>query len=342
MQKHGVNCRMKNKDGSATAYIIAVGTSNGNMKTHTLIRYTGGSGGERISSIAAYYADTQSPLASTSHNRFIFADLFDSMFQLEGPSNTLIRECNLPEIAWVEMDSEMINRVVKWFSRQHPDRTVGKAHHIFSRDLDYATAFPGFKILDLRPAPGKFWITTALHLYKAACNIQTTNLIFNGVQNKEYVYKIKDHFNAHGWWPEYWLWYGPISWDEFLDIACSQLFNKTRPERFDDVADMVLDSANVVTDVDLSWSDEFCKFIGISNLTTDHTSALRNWVNGNLQILERVGITTDTHAELSVPDQIQLLKSKFTPVFYDVIHERFKNTSMRNYWGVAKWQGTGL
>lgn len=293
------------------------------MKNYILVRFSGGSGGERISSIAAYYLDQEYQFTSNSHNRFTFNDLFNTTFQIEAPSYTLINKCNIPDTYWYNMDAEMISRVVELFKQKNPSRLIGKTHFHFDKNLDYSVAFKGFKLLDLRPQLDKLWIINALQLYKTACNIETTNLTHSGTNVKDFQHIITEHFNMHGWWPEYWMWYGPVSWEEFIDRVCLDMSSELEHSTIINTPDILLESANMATDLNLSWADDFCKFIGISKLIPEHCVEMVEWVTGNLKILDRLGMLDKIHENLTAAEQIQLLKSTFIPIYSDIMYEKF-------------------
>lgn len=293
------------------------------MKNYVLVRFMGGSGGERIASIAAYYLDQEYQSIVTSHNRFMFNDLFNTALQLEAPSDDLVNKLNIPNTYWYNMDAEMISTVVESFKQQHPFRSVGKTHYHFDKNLDYSVAFKGFKILDLKPSHNKLWLITALQLYKTACNIETTDLVHSGTNVSRFQHIITDHFNTHGWWPEYWMWYGPIPWNEFIDKVCLDIVSELEHNTVISTPGMLLESANIVTDIKLSWTEEFCKFIGISELIPEHRAEMLEWVNGNLKILEQLGLADKINENLSATEQVQLLKSTFLPIYDDIIYEKF-------------------
>ena len=296
------------------------------MKNYILVRFAGGSGGERITSIAAYYLDQEYQSTSINHNRVAFNDLFDTVFQLVSPPYKLANRYNIPDTYWYNMDTETISRVVECFKQRYPSRLIGKTHYQFNKNVDYSVAFNGFKILDLKPKLDNAWITTALQLYKTACNIVTTDLVHNIINVNDYQHIITDHFNTHGWWPEYWLVYGPVPWAEFIDKVCLDIpFHLLR---WDDStiinsSDILLESSNVATDLNLSWETDFCKFIGIPELISEHRAEMIEWVTGNLKILERLGMSDKIHENLTAAEQIQLLKSTFIPIYSDIIYEKF-------------------
>tara|TARA_R110000868_G_scaffold164293_1_gene396744 strand:- start:1667 stop:2617 length:951 start_codon:yes stop_codon:yes gene_type:complete len=306
------------------------------MKDYALIRYTGGAGGERITSIIAHYLNKNTIDIKNSYNRIKFTDLFHNSFTTEAPyDRNVIIKCNLPSTSppsdprhgmvndWINCDSADVSRVVQYYKnkKQKIGDVVGKSHFVFNENLDYSIAFEGFKILDIRPAAGKDWVTTALQWYKAACNIVTErNPNWQSVVSSDEFRSIEEHLDTYGWIPEYWLWgWGSISWDEFLEKDCHNLKEHRIPLKYDNAADMVLEACSVTTDVDLKWTTDLCKFIDIPELIPDHYVTLTNWVNGNLQILDQFGLADKINEEMTVDEQCRLLKSSFNSTIYDDI-----------------------
>lgn len=288
------------------------------MRNFKLIRYEGGAGGERLTSIVSQYVDSATGPESSNNNRIQFNDLFESAFQLEWPKQQLIKTFSLPNQPWWSINDCDIRNVVNYYKNKNKHTSVGKAHYIFDTNLDYKVVFDDFKILDIKNITSQLWITKSLQLYKSGCGVLNhLNLTSPADSYKE---QIQAHYVEHGWWPEYWLWYGVIPWDNFINLEVENVFQSNLSSK-DNVADVVIDAATLVTDVTLSWMPALNEFLNVSELDKQHIDILIDWVNGNLDILKQLGLIQYLNTELSSEDQKQLLKDTFKPLSY-LIYDR--------------------
>lgn len=223
---------------------------------------------------------------------------------------------NMPPELWCNMSDDQLKAVVEYFKREKPDLRIGKIHFNFSNSIDYRYVFEGFNVIDLRPPVNAAWITRALHLFKSALRRKTEDYTrFSAIFGAEE--KFAEHVRLHGWWPEWYVWRGPISLEQFLDEEL--MHYHTYIQSLPPALDTLINSIEFTLDETMPWIDKLKNNTG-TDLGDDHIrDFLRPWIRMNNDILDFLGLREHLGKDYDWQTKNNILKTKFIAKQHDIL-----------------------
>lgn len=275
-----------------------------NDATRVLVRYDGGSGGDTLAWFIAQHLDHgQAQTQHDSMNRMDFLGIWPNEFKNSRPLPRNMIAYDLPDKAWREMPCSVIANTVRQMCESTQLR-VGNCHHVFDRNSSIHDMFPGFTVIDLCSRAEHRWISTLLQLIKVALRQHQTEPNPAVFGRRPQFQDIKQFWQAHGWWLDYWSWNcGIIPLEDFLDDILTVL-DATYPCDGDHFIDN-----SFLLDAELSWLPKLSDLLRISTVSATACCALQAWIQRNIGLLHDLGVSDLVGKSLSTAEQHSLIIS---------------------------------
>ena len=284
-----------------------------------LIRYTGGSGGDTFSNILnAKINGTTNLRARDDHNRSTYDDLFNMEFTHPVSNKSTQEALSLPVKEWREINDDQLKAVVEYCKHQEPTRRIGKMHHLFDTRSDYRYVFDGFTVIDLVPPLRSAWIVRALHLFKSALRMKTDDYTrFSRIFGLDKEEKFAEHVRLHGWWPEWYVWRGPLSLEQFLtdELTTYHLHLQSLPP----VLDASVNSLELTLDESMPWIDKFKNDTGIDLGDERFREYLRPWIRKNNEIIDFIGLREHLDADYDWETKNRILQTNLISMQHEIL-----------------------
>lgn len=287
-----------------------------------LIRYTGGSGGDTFCNILnSKIHGSLNQKSRDDHNRAAYDDLFSTEFTHPVSNSSTRAALDLPLMPWYTINDDQVKSVVEYWKLKHPDRRIGKVHFNFSNKIDYRHVFEGFTSIDLMPPVEVAWLNRALHLFKSALRKKTEDhsrfsKIFGPDAEKEF----DEHAKLHGWWPEWYVWRGPMPLDQFLEIELREyhLYIQSLPQ----VLDTRINSNVFTLDKRMPWIEQLKKEVDVDLGDKKIRSYLTPWIRRNNEILDYLGLREHLNKDYDWETKNLILQTKFVAKQDDILNQR--------------------
>ena len=287
---------------------------------HYLVRFAGGSGGDTMASILNASIDRDYSFRHDAYNSTRYNDLFSCDLTDATVSNYTQDALSLPGLEWHRLTGDQIRSVVEYWKGKSPHIPIGKCHYLLPMGLDYRAAFRGFNVIDIRPRMEDRWIFTALQIFKSAIRKSTRPYSkYIGAGREGIGMLFDEHFASHGWWPEWWAWYHPMTLAEFIEYT---MLDHQKPKHFPPVLDVCIDSRTFTLDESLSWIDDIRRSIGIHIHAQPQMDCLAEWTRKNNEIVDYLNLRPHLGKDYDWRTKQELLIAVFTDRYEEILNKQ--------------------
>jgi hypothetical protein len=291
------------------------------MFNHVLIQKTGGSGGNTLSWFLNQHLGLQRGYSHDHRGRIVHIDQFDTAFTNAAPTSRHREAYGLPNTQWRRMDHALIDQFI-WMSRADYSKTkTGLINFNIAADFDIKSHFTDTFVISLVPSTDNFWLITALRLVKDACrkmNWIDREMDINVYPSRQFMLEFYDN---NGWIPAWWMWFEREQigkFDSLLDdiplVTAEKLLVKTS-------SDCVMEAGQFVTDRSLESLRDICDTLGIETLQDNAVAVVESWVDKNINLLDKLGISQYIGNKLDMTAQRQILRDTFLPIHEQLVAE---------------------
>lgn len=281
-----------------------------------VVRYKPGSGGETLCAVLDETLNRRGrTYAATALNVTNFPDVFHSAFHHQMLPTNIQNDLGLRTGSWEEMSlAELKSFIARCFDAS-PDRyKIGKAHHNLTLEQEASAYEPAF-VIDLIPARRHCYIPRALMFYKRSLTLVTYPPDATLCDKPQYG-EVMRVLATQGWYPGYWYWC--LLYDVDIYDAKAFVFANFGVDLFIEDPSLYPGGHFTVSAGEFALDPEAKELHRLLDEFGVEPDAkvmgyFRQWVAGNNQIMDELGLNQHVEADLdlSIPEQIDLLAKAF-------------------------------